>query len=155
MNERITSAEYRKRMGLDYSAPNGGDKSPKAQIRMPKKRTPNKTEAEWMRICETRHPQAIAIKYEPWSLKLEHSRTKYTPDVVVFEAFKHAIVVTCYEVKGPHLHGNSANSIRAFKEARGEFYMFNFIFAQRTKAGWATVPNATSQAQSAPTPNQH
>jgi len=138
MSERITAKEYRQRMGLADSPPDGGDKKLKAQIRIPKARTPNKTETEWMRICETRHPNAIEILYEPWSLNLP-SGTKYTPDVVVFEAFKHAFVITCYEVKGPHLHGNSANSIRAFKEARAEFYMFNFIFAQHTKNGWATA----------------
>ena len=137
MSERITAKEYRQRMGLTYDPPNGGDKKPKAQIRIPKARRPNKTEAEWMRICEKRHPHAIEILYEPWSLNLP-SGTKYTPDVVtVTNRGSAGISITCYEVKGPHLHGNSANSIRAFKEAKAHYYWMNFIFAQHTKDGWA------------------
>jgi hypothetical protein len=141
--ERITASEFRRRQGLEPAVATDN----KPQIRLPKERRPNKTEAEWMdRLRRTNcdHP-GFTVLYEPFTLRLP-SGTKYTPDVVTVQGrvtgFEIApvplgYVCTIYEVKGAHIH-NSA-SIRAFKEARAAFPFWTFVFCQKTKEGWATA----------------
>jgi len=107
----------------------------KAQIRLPKKRGPNKTEAEWIGILERRFdPAYFRVLYERVTLHLP-SGTRYTPDAVVMENKYRGAIYEFWEVKGPHIH-NSA-SIRAFKEARAAYPLWSFRFAQKTKGGWA------------------
>ncbi len=125
--ERITAAEFRRREGL---APTVATDI-KPQIRLPRTRQPNKTEAEWMEHAARLHPGRTVL-FEPFTLHIPSGR--YTPDVVVITG---AMVVVIYEVKGPHIH-NSA-SVRAFKEARAAFPFWHFVFCQKTKGGWATT----------------
>lgn len=129
----MTALEFQKQFGrIEEGIPAGTIGGPKAQIRIPKAATPNKTEAAWMEQAKRRHPKA-EVKYEPLTFRLP-SGTRYTPDVIVF-AKEGGQVLAVYEVKGPHIH-NSA-SIRAFKEARSAFPWWPFKFAQLTKDGWA------------------
>lgn len=110
------------------------------QIRLPKKREPNKTEAEWMRMVAImpNGQQPDAVLFEPWSLNLP-SGTRYTPDVVLIERADVGISVTCYEVKGAFIHNQ--RSIHAFKEARAAFPWMEFVFAQKRESGWTTTEN--------------
>lgn len=122
-----------------------GKPAAKPQIRLPKKREPNKTEAEWMdRLRRTNcdHP-GFTVLYEPFTLRLP-SGTRYTPDVVTIqgrvEGYEIApipmgCICTIYEIKGARVHNPA--SIRAFKEARAAFPFWIFRFAQKTKGGWA------------------
>lgn len=130
----MTIEEFRKRQGLPV-------KEAKPQIRIPKKRLPNKTEAGWIaRISRKFPPSLFRIRYEPMSLNLP-SGTRYTPDVVVTD-IKTGIIVCVYEVKGGHIH-NSA-SVRAFKEAAAAFPEWKFGFAQLRKTQW-TVSYANGE----------
>lgn len=128
----MTAKEFQAKFGRIEEGIPAGTVGPKAQIRIPKSVTPNKTEAAWMEQAKRRHPNA-EVKYEPLTFRLP-SGTRYTPDVIVF-AKEGGQVLAVYEVKGPHIH-NSA-SIRAFKEARSAFPWWPFKFAQLTKDGWA------------------
>lgn len=103
-------------------------KKQKPQIRLPKKREPNKTEAEWMRICEGGNCKVL---FEPFALNLPGG-VKYTPDVVVVSS--EGRIVEIYEVKGGHIH--NPGSLLRFKAARAEFPFWKFVFAQKRKDGW-------------------
>jgi len=133
----MSSAKFQKLHGSDAGNQIIGAKKP--QIRLPKNTGANKTEAEWMRICETRHEAQAAILYEPWSLRLP-SGSKYTPDVVVVDLSPVGCGyrITCYEVKGPHIHQSGGRSILAFKEARAAYPWMTFVFAQKRNTGWVT-----------------
>lgn len=116
-------------------------KKQKPQIRLPKKREPNKTEAEWMQLCSIADMFKVRelILFEPWSLNLP-SGTRYTPDVVRIlptGANGAGMEITCYEVKGPHIHNE--RSVHAFKEARAAFPWMRFEFAQKRESGWTTT----------------
>lgn len=102
----------------------------KPQIRIPKKREPNRTEAEWMSICE-RDNNAVHVLYEPFALRLP-SGTKYTPDVVVVDALG---AICCWEVKGSHIHGSGGRSKLALKEAAAAHPWLRFGFAQKIRDG--------------------
>ncbi len=103
-------------------------KKQKPQIRLPKKREPNKTEAEWMRICEGGNCKVL---FEPFALNLPGG-VKYTPDVVVVSS--EGRIVEIHEVKGGHIH--NPGSLLRFKAARAEFPFWKFVFAQKRKDGW-------------------
>jgi hypothetical protein len=131
--ERISSAEYRRRMGA--AAIDGISLSSKRpQIRIPAPQKMNKTEAEWMEHL-TRPGDGINVdvRYEPITFRLP-SGTRYTPDFMRRWADGK---IEFWEVKGPHIH--SSASIRAFKEAKSAFLFFDFKFAQKTKDGWVTT----------------
>jgi hypothetical protein len=129
--ERITSAEFRRRQGLEPAV--ATDNRP--QIRLPKKRQMNKTEGECMRLLQSlfRASEGYLVLYEPWSFKLP-SGCRYTPDFVVMIEDRVLEVTECKG--GKVLNGHT---IRAFKEARAAFPHLNFKFRQKTKEGWATV----------------
>lgn len=131
-NQNVNSAAKKPNTLCDKPA-----KKQKPQIRLPKKRKPNKTEAEWMQwiqICK--QESHIAVEFEPWSLNLP-SGTRYTPDVVLVEVADVGISITCYEVKGPHIHNE--RSIHAFKEAMAAFPWMTFVFAQKRESGWTVT----------------
>jgi hypothetical protein len=104
-------------------------KAGKPQIRVPKKREPNKTEAEWMRRLTLNYAEYI-ILFEPFTLNLP-SGTSYTPDVVAIHDSK---VAEIWEVKGKHIHNQ--RSIHAWKEARVAFPFWRFGFAQLKGTEW-------------------
>lgn len=131
--DRMSSKEYRQRMGL---APSDGATVAKAkpQIRIPKPRRMNKTEAEWMEHLKRKyHPAITTIRYEAITLRLPSGR--YTPDFFVHQSTTNN--VEFWEVKGPFIKNPA--SIRAFKEAIIAYPMFNFYFAQKLKTGWTTT----------------
>lgn len=104
--------------------------------RLPKLPTPNKLEAEWMRLCDS---VACQARYEPFTLNLPDG-TKYTPDVVTsnFASEGIGLVITCYEVKGPFEH-NDRWKLK-FKAARAAFPMFQFAIAKKTDTGeWIII----------------
>lgn len=106
----------------------------KPQIRLPKPRTPNKTESNWLLQCKSRHPDCV-ILYEPFTLNLP-SGCRYTPDVVCITK-EGGMIYAIYEVKGAHIHNQ--RSIHAFKEARSAFPWWPFRFAQLRKGLWAVA----------------
>jgi hypothetical protein len=130
----VSAADFRKSQGLP--PPGGGDAPPstaKPQIRIPKRREPNKTEAEFGRTLKSTIPDA-RIMYEPFTLRLP-SGTRYTPDfILVRPTVGGSFVMLAYEVKGPHIHNPA--SIRAFKEAKSAFPWIVFVFAQKRKGEW-------------------
>lgn len=134
--QRLTAAQFKEQFGSKFGntvVNKPRMQTSKPQIRMPKKRTPNRTEAEWMRLLQEDNP--LAVLYEPWSLNLP-SGTRYTPDVVMIESAENgAVTVTCYEVKGSFIH--NSRSIHAFKEAAAAFPWMHWVFAQKKKDGWA------------------
>lgn len=130
----MTAKEYQLRYGNgkpDQVQGTPGKERPRAQIRIPKKRTPNKTEREFLEIAARLHPDCT-IYYEPFTLHLP-SLTKYKPDVVAIHPLGQ--IMRIYETKGPHIHNQ--RSIHAFKEAITAFPFWEFTFAQKTRAGWA------------------
>lgn len=130
--ERMSSAEFQKRHG-------GGavavvNPKAKAQIRIPKKRSMNKTEEEMFNSLQSRYDSRMfEVAYEPFTLLLP-SGTRYTPDIVIIDR-RNGAIQQVIEIKGPRVH-NSA-SIRAFKEARAKYTYWLFVFLQKTKDGWA------------------
>lgn len=135
---RMTAADFKKQFGSSVGNQIVNESAMKPQIRLPKNTGPNKTEAEWMRICQSKNIDSVVL-YEPWSLKLP-SGSKYTPDVVVIDGANQdgRAMITCYEVKGAHIHQSGGRSILAFKEARAAYPWMRFVFAQKRKDGWAT-----------------
>jgi hypothetical protein len=128
--ERMSSAEFRRRFGGSHEIMEATPQ--KAQIRIPKLRQPNKTEAEWIRIQKSRWP-GCTVLYEPFSLKLP-SGTSYKPDVVIVSDTS-GCIMEVWEVKGAFL-GRSRDSLRAWKESKAFFKFWEFRFAQKTKDGW-------------------
>lgn len=106
MKDRMSAAEFR----ATYGGGTGlkADPERKPQIRLPKAREPNKTEAAWMNVAKSIWP-GKTILYEPFRINMP-SGTGYTPDIVVMDG---PTVIAVCEVKGAHIH--NANSIRAFK----------------------------------------
>lgn len=104
--------------------------TPKPAIRIPKPRTPNKTEARFMSFAADRWPGAD-VRYEPITLRLP-SGCSYTPDFMIH---RNGGWTGFIEVKGPHIRNQ--RSIHAFKEARAAFPMFRWIFAQWKDGDWA------------------
>jgi len=121
MPERLTAAEFRQLMG---ATPVVGP-----QIRLPRNREPNKTEAAYGTILRFEFPESL-VCYESVTFHLP-SGTRYRPDYTVWMGERLLLVV---EVKGAHIH-NSA-SIRAFKEARAAWPALRFRFAQKCRDGW-------------------
>jgi hypothetical protein len=134
MSLRMSAAQFQKEFG--YPPPDAPPTA-KAQIRMPAPVKMNKTETEWMEHAKRRHP-GCTVHGQMITLRLP-SGTKYTPDVVVM--VNGNVIVAMYEVKGPHIHNQ--RSIHAFKEAKSAYPHWQWIFAQKTKAGWATDPPST------------
>ena len=136
MNERLSSTEFQKRYGgvtdelIAESRP---------QIRMPKKRLPNKTEAAWGRQLLSRWKDYPDYEwgYEHITLLLP-SGTRYTPDWMVVNR-KTGCIIEFWEIKGGYIHPKGG-SIRAFKEARSAFPFWSFRFAQLRKTEW-TIAN--------------
>lgn len=142
---RLSAADFQKQFGSSLgnqvvnrttaepiTKDSKAEKKEKPQIRLPKKREPNKTEMEFIMRCRELYPKA-EIQYEAISLRLP-SGTVYTPDIGIFEIGKPIIF---YEVKGPHIHNE--RSVHAFKEAKAAFPHFQFIFAQKRESGWTTT----------------
>jgi hypothetical protein len=130
MPERMSSAEFQRVHGSGGQA---ATVDAKPQIRLPKRRQPNKTETAWWEQLKRRHhPATASIFYEPISLNLP-SGTRYTPDFMVLT---HEETIF-WEVKGAHIHNQ--RSIHAFKEARSAFPFWRFGFAQLVKGDWRVV----------------
>lgn len=133
----MTAAEFQKHFGSGGSGPPNVRQAKKGEggTRLPKLPTPNKLEAEWMRVC--RHPSSSLVLYEPFTLNLPDG-TKYTPDVVAFDPICEASGITCYEVKGPFEH-NDRWKLK-FKAARAAFPMFKFAITKKTDTGaWIII----------------
>ena len=139
--DRISAAEYRRRYAdacvkadvvpaLPAASAKGASTSP--QIRVPKLRQPNKTEAAWMERLKVLRP-GFMVLYEPFTLRLP-SGTRYTPDVVVLFG---SDISEIWEVKGAYLH--NAASLRAWKEARAAFPFWLFGFAQLRGTEWTVA----------------
>jgi hypothetical protein len=110
-------------------------KEGKPQIRVPKKRGPNKTERAWMDRLLRNREEIHHVLFEPFTLHLP-SGTRYTPDVVVLTKGS-GLVVAIWEVKGKHIHNQ--RSIHAWKEARAAFPFWSFGFAQLRGTEWHTT----------------
>jgi hypothetical protein len=147
--DRISAAEYRRRYAdacvkadvvppdssVAVSSPSTRTRAAAMpQIRVPKLRLPNKTEASWMARLKVLHAEAgCTVLYEPFTLRLP-SGTRYTPDAVVLSG---SAIVEVWEVKGAYLH--SAASLRAWKEARAAFPFWRFGFAQLRGTEWTVA----------------
>lgn len=128
--EHMSSADFAKQFGGVPGIETAKNAEAKPQIRMPKKRQANKVEQAFADIARRYWPKA-EIRYEALTLRVNSGN--YTPDWVIFEGSRIICLVEC---KGPYLHQSSGGSIRAFKEACA-MYPWTFLFAQKTKAGWA------------------
>ncbi|MEZ0277113.1 MAG: hypothetical protein ACAH88_19540 [Roseimicrobium sp.] len=139
--DRISTAEYRRRYAdacVKADVVPSSSARPRAnaapQIRVPKLRQPNKTEAAWMARLKVLHPNAdCTVLYEPFTLRLP-SGTRYTPDAVVLCG---SAIVEVWEVKGAYLH--NAAFLRAWKEARAAFPFWRFGFAQLRGTEWTVA----------------
>jgi hypothetical protein len=131
--ERMTSEEFQRRHG---NAPIASGNKP--QIRIPKVRKMNKTEAGWQRELERRFDPALyRVRYEHLSIKLPHG-TRYCPDFVVIEITTGRIV-EIWETKGGYLHGSAAASKEKWKSAKDDNPQWKFGFAQLLKGEWHIV----------------
>lgn len=142
MQSRMTSKEFQAMHGSGL----GNQNVAKPQIRLPKIRKMNKTEASFETYLRMRWRDGTLAKimYEPITFRLP-SGTRYTPDFMVVagvlpeyptlsEQMSQGTIMEFWEVKGAHIH--SSASIRAFKEARAAFPFWKFRFAQKRKDGW-------------------
>lgn len=126
MKDRVTAQEFQQ-----FSGQPSIRKARRGEggTRFPKLPSPNKTEAEWLRLMQERHASA---RYEPFTLNLPDG-TKYTPDVVVF-----ATPITCYEVKGTYEH-NDRWKLK-IKAARAAFPELRFAIAKKERTnGWLII----------------
>jgi hypothetical protein len=131
--ERISSQEYRRRMGLTATAPATTTKA-KPQIRIPAPRKQTKTEMECERLLQSIYPPSFfEVLYEPWSFKLP-SGLRYSPDFVVMDGAK---IVEVTESKGSRILNH--HTIRAFKEAKAAFPQFNFVLRQKRDGQWTST----------------
>lgn len=126
----------------EWSVLHSGNQSekerPKPGIRIPKKREPNKTEAEyrWKLYGEFGHPGGPwEIKYEAISFKLPGGL--YSPDWSVWRGNELILVV---ETKGAYRLHSAGASHRAFKEAAAAWPAIRFRYARKNKDGtWQTT----------------
>lgn len=105
---------------------------PSAPIRLPKPRTPNKTELRYV----TDH-NCVGPLYEALSFKVPSGR--YTPDWVEFR--KDGSIV-CVEVKGGHAFGSQAAASAKFKEAVATYPAVTWIWAKWDGKTWHVVSSA-------------
>ena len=101
----------------------------KPAIRLPRDRTPNKTEARFMALAKLKWPEA-RVCYESLTLILP-SGTRYTPDVTVWDG---PTLLCIAEVKVAFIH--NSRSVHAFKEARSAFAYWPWMFAQWKNNEW-------------------
>lgn len=141
-------SDYRKMMGLP---PPGGIQNTdpvnplsgigpqkRPAIRMPRTRTPNKTEAVYGRMLRSEFPDCEVI-YEGVSFKLPGGN--YTPDWTVWRG---AALVLAVEVKGGHRFNSAGRSHMAFKAAAATFPFVTFRFAQlKTGGTWTWLDSNT------------
>lgn len=130
--------EYRSLMNLpprDGAKVAANLKAGKPQIRVPKKRKPNKTEAAWgERLRRGSNPDIVTVRFEAITLHLP-SGTKYTPDWMLQCSTTGSVEL--WEVKGAFIHNE--RSIHAWKEARAAFPFWRFGFAQLKGTEWHTT----------------
>lgn len=130
--ERISAAEYRRRMGLtaDTAAP-----TKRPQIRIPVPRKMTKTEMECERLLQSiyRADEGYRVLYEPWTFKLP-SGCRYCPDFVVMDGAK---IIEVTESKGGKILNH--HTIRAFKEAKAAYPHLRFTFRQKREGQWTST----------------
>ena len=129
--ERMTSAEFRQRMG---ATPVVSTKPSSNAIRLPKQRKQSKAEAEYGRILQAEFI-GCEVLYEAISFRLP-SGTRYCPDWTVWHKRELVLIV---EVKGGFRLGSAGASARAFKECIAAFPHLAFRHAHKTGDGWAKV----------------
>lgn len=93
-------------------------------IRVPRPRTPNKTEARWL----ADHPGGL---YEAMSFRVASGR--YTPDFVHFRPDGSICAV---EVKGSYAFGSQAAASAKFKEAVAAYPQVGWIWAKWADGSW-------------------
>ena len=92
---------------------------------------PNKTEAAYYRECLAGRD----ARYEAVSFRIA-GKHRYTPDFTVFD--RTGRLTHCYEVKnGAYKHASHGRARLAFDQARIEYPGIAWIWAVKTKAGWA------------------
>lgn len=100
-------------------------KPPAPPIRIPKARTPNRTEARYAEEFGTDG------MYEALSFKVPSGR--YTPDWVYFQPDGS---LRCVEVKGAHAFGSQAAASAKFKEAVAAYPAVTWIWAKWDGRCW-------------------
>ena len=97
------------------------------------RRQPNKTEATYRAEVLGRRGDAVAVRYEGLTLRMENGH-RYTPDWVVVTAVGR---VECHEVKGGYRLGSYQRARLAFDQVRAEFPDVVWIWAERrTDGSW-------------------
>lgn len=98
-------------------------------IRLPKARTPNRTEARF--AADHPLPDGAAWLYEALSFRCPSGR--YTPDWV---AFAQGGGMTAVEVKGAYRLGSQAAAAAKFKECAALYPSVRWVWAKWTGRGW-------------------
>ena len=112
----------------------------KHPIRIPKKRTPNATEARWVKD----HPGEW--HYEALSFKCPSG--KYTPDWVRFDTDG----ITAVEVKGSYRFGSQSGATAKFKECVELYPQVRWIWARWNGKRWECESAGGEKAHTAETP---
>ena len=118
----------------------------KHPIRIPRKRTPNSTEARWVKD----HPGEW--HYEALSFKCPSG--KYTPDWILFDEDG----ITAVEVKGSYRFGSQSGAAAKFKECAALYPQVNWIWAKWNGKRWEcedTGRTITRQAPDGPGESPH
>jgi hypothetical protein len=92
---------------------------------------PTKTEADYRRqVLDTNHAVS-GVAYEALTVHLANGH-RYTPDWVFWSGGR----LHCVEVKGSYRLGSYQRARLAFDQARVEWPMFTWIWAEKTANGW-------------------
>ena len=118
----------------------GGDKNPECRILNPegrsreaeshgaRRRSPNKTEADYQRW----HLRGMDARYEGLTFRMANGH-RYTPDWVVFQDGR---PVACHECKGGYALHSQQRARLAFDQVRVEFPWLRWVWAVKTANGW-------------------
>jgi len=98
-----------------------------------RRREPNKTEAAYRREVLGRRTDLVSVHFEGITLRMANGH-RYTPDWVVVTV---ADRIECHEVKGSYALHSQQRARLAFDQARVEFPWILWVWAMRTKGGWA------------------
>ena len=98
-------------------------------------RQPNKSELEYGQILQAEFPGA-QIMYEGLTLRMQNGH-KYTPDWIVIDPFG----ILCVEVKvrgkDGFRHGSYQRARLAFDQAKLDWPVFAFRWAEKSKGEWS------------------
>lgn len=98
-------------------------------IRLPKRRTPNRTEARF--AADHPLPDGVEWQYEALSFRCPSGR--YTPDWVAFDA---SGAITAVEVKGAYRFGSQSAAAAKFKECAALYPAVRWLWAKWDGKSW-------------------